>query len=973
MESGLLKKNIFLLLCIALSTLIFSKIIDEKNSQWQRYDSTFIDYDATAGYSIHDYAVRNNNGDFFVASNTPHDLKLKFNFTRSELTRAVVTTHYRDSSCAVNAIGKAHIRFTSNNIDEHFWLEKEGVHSFQLKTVESEPLSISINNEIQAGCGHANISLQSLPQKRLLIVSYFLFWGALCLLLAFTKQSQCITFLVVCIHLISIKVTLAYQALTISSSYWLYGFSLITLGLLLLSKAVRYKWLSNILWLIVISPIVWFFFAFIFYEKKHGQAIDKDAIHALMQSNLIEAWEYLLTQFGTMTFVIYAVAPILLFLAYKLCDRTIKNSNTLILAICLSMFGASMLSIGQSRPPFITKIENSIDSYFYELNRFKSLQKQRQTSEFIGKLNTKSDEQTLIIVIGESANRNHLSAYGYGRNTTPFTQKLIDSEEMLRFDFAYANYTSTNQALSYAFTSADQYSGGKWMSAPSILNVANKANIKTSWITNQQLLGLWDNHVSLIANEAINVVAKNKLTGTARDATKYDEVLIDQLEKTLSDSSNAKLIFVHLQGSHASYCSRYPKDKAIFDGDAVNKAVYGNMAKVIEAKNNGLLNCYDNSIYYTDFILNEIIDTANDKAKPTAVLYFSDHSEDVLRNRAHNNALFTFDMVEIPMLFWSNKKWKESYQNRWSGLKSNQRKDFTNDHLFETILGLAGITSSEINLENDLSSFSYTEKDIKTLHGRKRIKDKENTTYWQRKNLSKIKESKDCTKLLPHRVNTVGKARESIASGACGFEIDLLFENKNGKLFFKVGHDQKTLSGLSLEDFLNQITSTKLVKIWLDIKNLNKQNTQLALVRLNHLGAQFDLKKKALIETSYYQEDIKQIAKAGYQLSYYLPTNLILKAQESDNASKEKLAITLAERVDQMGAKNISFDLRLYGFVKKYLEVSLNQNELSYHSWFPEGLVFSTDTLLEEMPIRPFYKDAKMETILMHYSSPFSL
>ena len=79
-----------------------------------------------------------------------------------------------------------------------------------------------------------------------------------------------------------------------------------------------------------------------------------------------------------------------------------------------------------------------------------------------------------------------------------------------------------------------------------------------------------------------------------------------------------KLIVVHLFGSHFPYGLRYPTTFAKFSG--TSKAIDG----------------YDNSIVYTDYILGEAFGMA-EKASVDAVVYFSDHGEDVVSGLVHNS------------------------------------------------------------------------------------------------------------------------------------------------------------------------------------------------------------------------------------------------------------------------------------------------------------------------------------------------
>lgn len=57
-----------------------------------------------------------------------------------------------------------------------------------------------------------------------------------------------------------------------------------------------------------------------------------------------------------------------------------------------------------------------------------------------------------VLVIGESETRDHMSAFGYNRKTTPWLDSMKNQAEMLFFPHVYANYIQTVSALTYALT-----------------------------------------------------------------------------------------------------------------------------------------------------------------------------------------------------------------------------------------------------------------------------------------------------------------------------------------------------------------------------------------------------------------------------------------------------------------------------------------------------------------------------------------
>lgn len=92
---------------------------------------------------------------------------------------------------------------------------------------------------------------------------------------------------------------------------------------------------------------------------------------------------------------------------------------------------------------------------------------------------------------------------------------------------------------------------------------------------------------------------------------------------------------------------------------------------------------------------------------------------------------------------------------------------------------------------------------------------------------------------------------------------------------------------------------------------------------------------------------------------------------EQDEKARKLLARKLAGIAKRQNASAVSFNLRLYTFVKDYLEPKLRP-QIVYHTWSP-GVSFKNTNLFKEMEKREYYHDPKVETILLPYASPFSL
>lgn len=98
-----------------------------------------------------------------------------------------------------------------------------------------------------------------------------------------------------------------------------------------------------------------------------------------------------------------------------------------------------------------------------------------------------------VLVLGESSNKRHWSAWGYVRDTTPWTASLRDDENTFFFENAYSSYCHTVPSLTKALTKANQYNGLPDAYAPSLMEVARAAGFNVFWLSNQDKTTLGDN------------------------------------------------------------------------------------------------------------------------------------------------------------------------------------------------------------------------------------------------------------------------------------------------------------------------------------------------------------------------------------------------------------------------------------------------------------------------------------------------
>ena len=739
-------------------------------------------------------------------------------------------------------------------------------------------------------------------------------------------------------------------------SYTIFSFALTALFVLIYQKLIILKKFKIatifsfiILFIMYIIPL-----SFIVYNFIFNHAVTTDILFAIFQTNKEESLEFLSVCVPFKYIMLFlAVTLIIGTLLYKQeLKETKKIENSLLFLITVALFAIffardfNLLRI----PKFILQ---GYEKYNKELKLFRDIQAKRKAGKIKFNATKKERGETYIVVIGESLNKMHMGIYGYFRDTTPNLNSLKDN--LLIFNKAYSNHVHTTHVLSLALTEANQYNKKNYYNSLSIIDILNKADFETYWITNQNLYGVWDSMVTAIGSSAKHITAlKSSIEkGTTNE---YDGALIDVIKKVLAKkSSKNRVIFVHLMGSHLRYKNRYPKDK--FNKFKELKVdFFGQKASKVEN-----LNDYDNSVYYNDYVVSTILKELQKVKGVSAFIYFSDHGEDVVNKLEHNSSKFTFYMTQIPLIIWLSDNYKNRYFKVYKSLQNHQNKIFSNDLLYDTLIGFFNVKTNNYNKIYDFTTNNYIlkDKDALTLHGKKRYTDCSNFIYWQKEDANILKDLNQTVKIAPSNVNTIGKLSDILNDGYKAFEVDIKF-NKNSKKF----EIEYSGSKLNLNSYLKYVDLNKIKKIYFNFTNINNSNYTLALKRLDRLNNKYNLKKLAIISFNSDKNIINFYNNSGWQVSYLLPNNKIKKAIKENNINSLK---EIANSIISKNIKLITFNKDIYNFVKKYIEPKI---DINYTIKYKDSIL---NCKLKDKIIKDkIFLDNRVKLILTPYNSRFN-
>lgn len=499
-----------------------------------------------------------------------------------------------------------------------------------------------------------------------------------------------------------------------------YSFISIVLSFLVLLLCKNTKNLMYFLPFIIFIPIA------IYYAVFYQRGLDTFGISVAIDSNLYEIKSF----FGDGLFYL-----VVIFLSWSLFSiylygvkrnswninlYSTKKETAYVYGIAVLVFGSAYLYFTQEQKyefkslMFKTYPYNLIESSFEvysELNKMKDVEQKIRNYKFFATQPEGSKADVVVLVIGETGRHNNWGLNGYTRPTTPLLSRqknLINFTDML--SLAPATIVSVpmmltrkpeNKIYEYVFTE------------PSIIRAFKEVGYKTYWISTQQKVSNFDSLTSAYAKEA-DVVRFFNYTQSSADRDK-DDVLIPELNKILKENTPKKFIIIHTLGSHQQYNKRYPESFNIYRPSLDDMSKYNPQSPKYKTQS---VNSYDNSILFTDYVLNSFIEQLKSLNNSSFLLYAADHGEDLFdgacdKSGHGNHTIYNF---QVPAIVWVSDQYKNTNPEKYSLLRLNSSAKVNHTSIFPTLVDATGIVIPSYKPERSLAMRhkSYTRT---VLHG----------------------------------------------------------------------------------------------------------------------------------------------------------------------------------------------------------------------------------------------------------------
>lgn len=475
----------------------------------------------------------------------------------------------------------------------------------------------------------------------------------------------------------------------------------------------------------VVGVILWIFSLvnlgyFCIYKQEFSQSV----IFIIFESNPAESAEFVSQYFVWWmipVFLLHTAVAIWLWRKLRPVMFPVKKAVAVSMAILTLLFFYPLFKQyvmrGASWADSLEKIQNNMEpavpwqlvmGYVNYKNQLSNMEKLLEQNAKLPPLKNLHDANagmptTLVLVIGESTNRQHMSLYGYHRVTTPRLEAIRD--ELTIFNRVVTSRPSTIEALQQVLTFADEENPDRYLTEPSLMNLMKQAGYKTFWITNQQTVTKRNTMLTTFAKHTDKQFFLNNTR--AQNSEQYDENVLPPFSEVLKDAAPRKFIVVHLLGTHLKYEYRYPDSYQFFkDRDGLPAALTAAKVEVV--------NTYDNAVRYNDYVVSSLINQLKAAAPNGLLVYLSDHGEDVYDSPPHNmlgrnEYSPTLPMYTVPFLLWQSPAWKSAHPRDWQAMLN--RPYSTADFIY-TWSDLAGLHYDGFDAQKSLVNDAYQAKPL---------------------------------------------------------------------------------------------------------------------------------------------------------------------------------------------------------------------------------------------------------------------
>lgn len=441
-----------------------------------------------------------------------------------------------------------------------------------------------------------------------------------------------------------------------------------------------------------------------------NSVIAVDMFYNLLTTNSGEAGELLVSIWPSVLIVCLIYLPTLTVATYSLLAKaTIEEqlrSRTTYFALTLTALGVgnsfySSFTNPDYRPHHAIFPLNVFHNLTLTNKRYQADQTYPQTSAAFHfqaeRTDSLAQRQIYLLVVGETGRAANWSLFGYDRPTNPL---LSQREGVIPLPDALTQSNATHKSVPIILAGLPAERYAEINQRKSGITAFREAGFRTIFITNHL-----PNHsyIDYFAHEADTLIDLNLRADAIAEHHAFDGMVLPLIDSLISQTSEEIFIVFHSYGSHFNYAERYPKSFAHFTPDLTST--------ITRSERESFTNAYDNSVRYTDQLLDSLITLLNRDSLVAGLFYLSDHGEDLMDDSRgkflHASPIPTYYQLHIPALAWFSPAYRQARPSKYATAIENRLKPVDTSVALHTLLDAAAIASPHLLTERALTSTQY--------------------------------------------------------------------------------------------------------------------------------------------------------------------------------------------------------------------------------------------------------------------------
>jgi len=301
-----------------------------------------------------------------------------------------------------------------------------------------------------------------------------------------------------------------------------------------------------------------------------------------------------------------------------------------------------------------------------------------------------NSDPNIVLIIMDTARKDHISSYDYGRKTTPVLEKLAKNSTVYYKAYTPAGWTSPAHASLFTglYPIAHGISQENWVLSEELITIAEI--LSTS---NYETIGIVENPVLAIPNNFNQGFQHYYETWIEEEENPDINKAVSIFQKFLSSRDQQKpfFTFINFIEPHAPYNSSGPfyetflSDRSIKLEHNMWLEYFLGKFEFSETDISHLVELYDAEILYTDFLIGQIIKSLQkqNQWKDTVFIVTSDHGENFSEHDLMDHVFSVHEsIIKIPLIIHYPKLFPPGTKDYDPTLLLD---------LFPTILHLSGI------------------------------------------------------------------------------------------------------------------------------------------------------------------------------------------------------------------------------------------------------------------------------------------